>query len=122
MPSPATTAAPSTSQAESASKRPSGEPPPVVREAKLIRRVSVDYPSAAKRDGIEGTVDLAVTVSAKGVVESVSVAHADPPDVFDKAALDAIRRWKYEPRYEDGLPAEANLKVHVEFKGGEVNY
>jgi protein TonB len=55
-------------------------------------------------------------------VEDVSVDHSDPPGVFDRAALGAIRRWKYEPRYEDGLPAEAHLKVHVQFKGGAVSY
>jgi protein TonB len=92
-----------------------GEPPPVIQEAKLIRRVIPDYPSAAKRDGIEGSVDLEVTVSARGVVEDVSVAHATPPDMFEKSALAAVRKWKYDPRFVDGLPSVAHLKVHLDF-------
>lgn len=92
------------------------ELPPVIREPKLIRRVNAQYPTAAKRDGIEGSVDLDVTVSKQGSVEDVAVAHSDPPGVFDKAALAAVRRYKYDPRFVDGLPVEAHLRVHLEFK------
>ena len=91
------------------------EPPPVIKEAKLIRRVDPDYPSAAKRDGVTGSVELEVTVSPQGSVESVSVAHSNPPDLFEKSAVAAVRKWKYDPRFVDGLPTEAHLKVHLEF-------
>jgi protein TonB len=87
----------------------------VVQEAKLIRRVIPDYPSAAKRDGVEGSVDLEVTVSSRGVVEDVSVVRATPPDLFDKSAVAAVRKWRYDPRFVDGLPSQAHLKVHLEF-------
>ncbi len=87
----------------------------MVREARLIRRVDPDYPSAAKRDGVAGSVDLEVTVSPKGMVQNVSVVHSTPPDLFDKSAVAAVRKWKYDPRFVDGLPAEAHLKVHLEF-------
>jgi len=97
----------------------SDEPPPVIREAKLIHRVNPDYPSAAKHDGIVGSVDLDVTVSQQGTVKDVSVSHAQPPDLFDKAAVAAVRKWKYNPRFVDGLPEEAQLKVHLEFKPGQ---
>jgi protein TonB len=90
----------------------------VVREARLIRRVEPDYPSAARRDGTVGFVDLEVTVSPGGAVESVSVVRASPQDVFDKSALAAVRKWKYDPRFVDGLPAQAHLKVHLEFTPG----
>jgi protein TonB len=91
----------------------------VVQEAKLIRRVVPDYPSAAKRDGIEGTVDLEVTISSRGVVEDVSVVNATPPDMFEKSAVAAVRKWKYDPRFVDGLPSEAHIKVHLDFGPGK---
>lgn len=91
----------------------------MIREAKLIRRVNPDYPSAARRDNIEGFVDLEVTVSASGNVTDVRVAHAEPAAVFDKAALSAVRKWKYDPQYTDGLASQAVVKVHLVFKGGE---
>lgn len=91
------------------------DPPPVVREAKLLRRVDPEYPSSARRDAVAGSVDLAVVVSDSGTVREVSVLRANPPGVFDKSALSAVRKWKYDPRYVDGLPAEAHLTVHLEF-------
>jgi protein TonB len=91
----------------------------VVQDAKLIRRVNPDYPSAAKRDGTEGSVDLEVTISPRGVVEDISVVHATPPDMFEKSAVAAVRKWKYDPRFVDGLPSEAHVKVHLEFGPGK---
>jgi len=60
-------------------------------------------------------VDLELTVSARGVVENVAVMRANPPDTFEKAAITAVRKWKYDPRFVDGLPSEAHVKVHLEF-------
>jgi protein TonB len=112
--------APAKVTSTSATRRASsGEPPPVVREAKLIRRVVPDYPSAAKRDGIQGSVDLEVTVSSGGVVEDVSVVRAIPPDMFEKSAVAAVRKWKYDPRFVDGLPTEARVTVHLDFGPGK---
>jgi protein TonB len=91
----------------------------VVREAKLIHRVAPDYPSAAKRDGIAGSVDLEVTISSSGVVEDVSVVSATPLDMFEKSAVAAVRKWKYDPRFVDGLPTEARVKVHLDFGPGK---
>ena len=84
----------------------------------MIHRVDPDYPSAAKRDGIRGSVDLEVTVSAQGIVEDVAVMQATPPDLFDKSAVTAVRKWKYDPRFVDGLASETHLKVHLEFAPG----
>jgi TonB family protein len=116
----ATTPASAQSSGSSSARRSSAdEPPPVVQEAKLIRRVNPDYPSAAKKEGIEGSVDLQVTVSQQGVVRDATVVSSTPPDVFDKAALTAVRKWKYDPRFVDGLASEAQLKVHLDFKPGQ---
>ncbi len=114
-PAPAAAPAATQSSTSSSTRRASGEPPPVIQEAKLIRRVNPDYPSAAKKDGIAGSVDLDVTVSTQGVVEEASVVKATPPDMFEKSALAAVRKWKYDPRFVDGLPSQAHLKVHLEF-------
>jgi protein TonB len=87
----------------------------VIQEAKLIRRVNPDYPSAAKKDGIVGSVDLEVTVSPQGFVQDVSVTRSAPSGMFDKSAVDAVRKWKYDPRFVDGLASQAHVKVHLEF-------
>jgi len=90
----------------------------VVREARLIHRVNADYPSGARRDGLKGSIDLAVTVSTEGAVTDVTVTRSDPPGTFDKAAIAAVRHYRYDPRYVDGLPAQAHLQVHLDFDPG----
>jgi protein TonB len=107
--------APPTPTSSHAAAASSDEPPPVVREAKLIRRVNPDYPSAAKKEGVQGFVDLRIKVSPAGVVEDATVVGSNPPEVFDKAALAAVRKWKYDPRFVDGLASEADLQVHLDF-------
>ncbi len=102
-------------RASPASRSGGGEPPPVIREAKLVRRVNPDYPSAAKRDSISGFVDLELTISTQGNVDDVTVTQSTPSGLFDKSAVAAVRKWKYDPRFIDGLPAVAHLKVHLEF-------
>ncbi|MGO8719988.1 MAG: energy transducer TonB [Acidobacteriaceae bacterium] len=66
------------------------------RPAKLIRSKSPKYPAAAKAAKLRGTVVINATIDAQGNVREpyvlVSVA-----DSLDKAALDAVRDWKYKP-------------------------
>lgn len=93
-----------------------GTPPPVTAEAQLTRRVAPEYPEAATRKGIEGYVDVHFTITPQGSVTNVSVVDADPADVFDHAAMDAVRRWHYEPKVVDGQPVESQSQVHLQFK------
>jgi len=63
---------------------------------KRIKGTSPVYPDAAARDGAQGTVLLECLISQAGAVEGCRVARPVHPAV-DRAAVDAIRRWKYEP-------------------------
>jgi len=62
------------------------------------------YPPAAKEAGIEGDVTLIYTVTATGQVDDVLVLEADPSEVFEDAALAAVRTWRYRPLRQDGEP------------------
>ncbi|WP_460878446.1 TonB family protein [Rhodanobacter koreensis] len=53
------------------------------------------YPSAALMAGIEGQVVIEFSLSADGGVENPRVVSAQPAGVFDQAAIDALRAWKY---------------------------
>lgn len=90
--------------------------PPVTREARLVKHVSAEYPPSAANRGIEGVVDVAVTVSSDGSVSDVTVVHSDPPDVFNHSALTAVRRWKYEPKTVNGAPVAAHVQLRLQFK------
>ena len=55
------------------------------------------YPREALRDGVSGEVTVSFTVNSDGSVSGASVVSSNPRRVFDGAALDAIRKWKFEP-------------------------
>ena len=86
------------------------------REAKLLQRVTPEYPPEAERRGLEGSVDLSFTIDPEGKVTDVIVDHSEPSDIFDRAAASAVRRWRYEPKLMDGTPIEQHTQVHLVFK------
>ena len=79
---------------------------------KILKQVAPRYPRAAQRRKIEGKVVLNVTIKADGTVEDVEVEEADPPKVFDKAAIKAVEKWKFDPREED----LQDVKIPMMFK------
>ena len=85
-------------------------------EPHLIQRVNPEYPREAERRGTEGSVEVSFTVSPEGKVSDVIIVNAEPSDIFDRAAVDAVRRWRYEPKKVGGVPVEAHLQALVQFK------
>ena len=77
-------------------------------------RVPPQYPYGAARR--EGRVVVQITVAADGTVAALSVLESDPPGVFDEAALDALRRWKFKPKTVDGTPVQQVGLQPIEFK------
>lgn len=63
------------------------------------RRVKVsvqpDYPELARKNNIHGTARVQVLISAEGNVKDVKVLGGNP--VLAQAAVDAAKKWKYEP-------------------------
>jgi protein TonB len=62
-----------------------------------ISTPSPRYPPQAYRDGTSGEVQVEFTVGTDGSVTSARVVRADPPRVFDREALNAVKRWKFQP-------------------------
>jgi len=73
------------------------------------------YPAAELRRGRGGTVVLRVDVSADGRPTSVSVASSSRSRALDRAAMAAVRNWRFEPALVDGQPAAGVVRVPVEF-------
>ncbi len=69
-----------------------------------IVKVNPVYPRRALERGIEGYVLLEFTVTRLGTVENAVVIEADPPNIFDRAAIQAASKFKYKPRVVDGEP------------------
>lgn len=71
------------------------------------------YPQAALERGVEGSVVLEFGLSPDGSVENVRVIDAKPVGVFDKAATDAFRQWKY--RVPSQFSEQARFRQSVSF-------
>ncbi len=81
-----------------------------------IVRVAPVYPSRALSRGIEGYVDLAFTVTTAGTVKDPVILHSTS-SLFDRAATQAVLKFKYKPRVVDGEPVEVpNVKTRISFK------
>ena len=65
-------------------------------------RIEPQYPRRAMLAGIEGAVTVEFTIAADGSVKEPVIAHADPPNVFDRAVLRAVRRWRFRPPRAEG--------------------
>lgn len=77
-----------------------------------IVKVAPVYPRRAQTRGIEGYVILEFTVTKSGQVSDPRVVEAEPPSIFNKAALDAVRKFKYKPRIVNGEPIEVPGVMH----------
>ncbi len=82
-----------------------------------IVRVTPQYPLRASERGIEGWVEVQFTISKLGTVKDPTVLNSKPSSIFDRAALKAIKKWKYNPKIEDGEPVERpGVKVRLKFE------
>ncbi|GAA6135111.1 energy transducer TonB [Oceaniserpentilla sp. 4NH20-0058] len=71
-----------------------------------IVKVAPQYPRRAASKGIEGYVVLEFSVSKLGTVVDPKVIEADPPNIFNRAAINAAKKFKYKPKIEDGVAVE----------------
>jgi TonB family protein len=85
-----------------------------VMERLLVHRVEPIYPPEARKERLEGTIALDITIGRDGSVESMHALNG--PDVLARAAMDALRWWKFEPYRINGEPAAVETTVAVEFK------
>jgi protein TonB len=80
-------------------------------------RIEPDYPMKARQRGLEGWVVLEFTITPAGTIKDAKVLQAQPPGVFDEAAVRAVTRWKYNPKIEGGVAVERpGIKVRLDFK------
>ena len=79
-------------------------------------RARAEYPPAARRIRLEGTVVLKAIIDKRGHVVSIRVFSEPPFDAgFTEAAIDAVSRWRYEPGRYGGEPVEVEITVVVDF-------
>ncbi len=87
------------------------------REATPIFRINAIYPRRALLQRIEGFVVLKFDITETGQTDNVSVMQASPPQIFNESAIQALRKWKYKAKIENGRPVrQKNLEVTLVFE------
>ena len=78
------------------------------------------YPPAALRAGIEGSVVASLQVDAHGKVTDASIVAHDGQRSrdLDRAVLDTLRGWRFEPAVRDGRAVASVVRVPVDFRTG----
>ncbi len=84
-----------------------------VMEGSLIHRVQPQYPPIAVQTRTQGKVVLHAVISKDGTIENLEVVSGHP--LLIRAAIDAVRRWRYRPYYLNGEPVEVETQVTVNF-------
>lgn len=74
------------------------------------------YPAASLRRGENGTVTVRATIGLDGRPRDVEVAGSSGYRRLDRAATDAVRRWRFHPAMSGGQAVEASVNVPIEFK------
>lgn len=85
------------------------------KPARVLEKVTPDYPLAMRRYGLSGEVKIAFDVDEQGRVRNPVIVESDNPG-FDEAALRALLQWKFAPATRDGAPvASRHLPVAIKF-------
>lgn len=74
------------------------------------------YPASMLRAGVGGTVVVMAEVDAKGVPTEVRVVERSGERELDRAALSAVRQWRFQPALRDGKATASAVRVPVDFK------
>lgn len=106
---------------------PAPPPPPAVDKSRGARpkgqgswaaRIQDNYPSAALRKEIEGTVGVRVTVGADGRVQSCSVSSSSGSGDLDSAACEGMQRYaRFDPALDrDGNPTTGSFSTRIVYR------
>lgn len=98
---------------------PPAPPAPVIPPnflAAYLDNPAPAYPASARRMREKGTVLLRVVVATSGLPESVDLERSSGHERLDRAALDAVRKWKFVPARQGDTPIRATVLVPINFE------
>jgi protein TonB len=80
-----------------------------------IRAPAPSYPPAAYRNGDSGTVLLRVHVDPRGIPYAVDLVQSSRSRALDRAASEAVKRWRFQPAQRNGQPVAGEVQVPITF-------
>ncbi|MDG3084906.1 energy transducer TonB [Vibrio hannami] len=82
-----------------------------------IRRVEPIYPRKAQQRKIEGYVLLRFDIDRSGKPTQIEVTEASPARIFNREAIKALKKWRYQPQMVNGIAQERiGQEVKLEFR------
>ena len=110
-----------------AARKESAEPPRYLASAaagataapaspRLVRIVKPEYPQDALIKGAEGWVNVSMSVTPAGNVQDPRVEETSNGTQFNRAAISAVRKWKYEPFVAGDPQEKRRVTVRVDFR------
>ena len=87
------------------------------RDVVPLVRIEPQYPMSAKQRGVEGWVELRFTITAAGTVADIVVTASVPGTIFNKSAVQAVSKWKYNPKIENGTAVDRpGVRQRIKFE------
>jgi len=99
---------------KSSDVKPQLEVPTDLMQKLLVHRVEPVYPAEARRQNLQGVIALEIVIGRDGSV--VNMHSLNGPEVLARAAMDAMRWWRFTPYRVNGAPAVVQTTVAVEFR------
>lgn len=103
-------------RARAEAERVATRPAPISRDARpLATNAEPKYPASMLRAGVGGTVVVLAEVDANGNPVDVRVVERSGERDLDRAALTAVKQWRFEPAMRNGKAVATSVKVPVDF-------
>ncbi len=84
-----------------------------ISQGLLVKKVAPVYPPQAVQMHVQGSVQMLASISKDGNISDVKLISGDA--LLARAAMDAVKQWKYKPYYLDGQPMEIQTQITVNF-------
>ena len=82
---------------------------------RVVNRAPLSYPRLAMKKNIKGYVVVNLLIDKDGNVEIAQILEANPPGVFDQAALSSVKQWKFAPAKYKANPVKVWAKQRIRF-------
>jgi protein TonB len=84
-----------------------------VTQGLLLKKVQPKYPKEARKQHVQGSVLLHAVIDKTGNIAELSLISGDP--LLVKAAMDAVKKWRYRPYLIQGEPFKVLTEIMVNF-------
>jgi len=85
---------------------------------RATQQIAPEYPSRARKKGVEGYVTLSLLINEYGTIQDVLVVESYPEGIFDQSATTAIQDWRFVPGEYEGNPVPVRVTQTLRYSLG----